>query len=32
MAEKFDDVYEGFFDKHDDFMRELKERCAETKR
>ena len=32
MAEKFDDIYEGFFDKHDDFMRELKERCAETKR
>lgn len=32
MAEKFDDIYEGFFDKHDEFMKELKERCAETKR
>ncbi len=29
---KHDDMYEGYFDKHDDFMDELKERCAETKR
>lgn len=30
--EKHEDNYEGFFDKHDAFMDELKERCAETKR
>ena len=30
--DKHEDNYEGFFDKHDAFMDELKERCAETKR
>ena len=30
--DKHEDNYEGFFDKHDAFMDELKERCAQTKR
>lgn len=30
--DKFGDMYEGFFTESDEFMKELKERCAETKR
>lgn len=30
--DKYEDLYEGFFDKQEEFMKELRERCTETKR